>query len=105
MKITPKQYDQDAAGMAAVVQQITDTQERAKAAEGCRAYLVSMARSKRAEYIRAARDCLHWAKIDREAGDRLAASWWLDSAARHRQHAAEWAARYNRVMTRGRCSA
>lgn len=89
-------YDHMAAELAKVTQ-------GTQTAAGCRAYLVSTARSKRAEYIRAARDCLHWARIDRAAGDMLAAAWWIDSAARHRQHAAEWAARYNRVMARAAC--
>ena len=99
MNITLNQYDQHAAELTAAAQRIEDAQTR----QGVNNYLVTVARSKRAEYIRAARDCLHWARIDRAAGDMLAAAWWIDSAARHRQHAAEWAARYNRVMARAAC--
>lgn len=101
MKITPTQYDQDAAGMAAAVEQITDHQERAKAAEGCRAYLERIASEQIERYTRAARNALFFAKVDREAGDRAAAAWDLWSAAQHRRNAAEWIARYNRVAARG----
>lgn len=63
-------------------------------------YLATVAHDNRARYLRAARDCLHWARIDRKAGDRESACWYLLSARRHRLEAAEWIDRYNRVRAR-----
>lgn len=63
-------------------------------------YLCTVAHDNRALYLKAARDCLRWARIDREAGDRESALWYLISANRHRLIAAEWIDRYNRVRAR-----
>ena len=77
------------------------TLPRDEARAGVNKYLCTVAHDNRARYLRAARDCLHWVRIDREAGDRESACWYLISAHRHRLEAAEWIERYNRVKERG----
>lgn len=76
------------------------TMPRNEARDQVNKYLATVARDNQARYIRAARDCLHWARIDLETGDRESACWYLISAHRHRLEAAEWADRLNRVIQR-----
>lgn len=95
-----KNYDRTAAELAAVVEGIQDAQQRNATAQATHEYLTHTARTRYDQYTDAARGCLHWARIDREAGDRESAAWYLEGAARHRRSAAEWRARLRRLEAR-----
>ena len=60
--------------------------------------MIKMARENVQRYTNAARECLRWARIDRESGDRESAYWYLISAHRHRTTAAEWSERLRRKL-------